>query len=132
MANNEFPRSLVPREPLDEKDRQALVLALDIICKESRGRAKQINAKLQDEKWEEVAAFASWCCQRNSLQLKAWHRPPCALYDNMDAILAYGDDGLRGSYAAARLLQQMLNNGVSRWHPDPAGALAQARNKENK
>ena len=44
---------------MDKHDRAALKLALALGRNEDTGRAQQIDAKLEDEPWDEVAAFAA-------------------------------------------------------------------------
>jgi hypothetical protein len=48
----------------------------------------------------------------------------------IDAIIARGDDGTLGDYAAAKLLRRMLAANVSQFHPDPLAALAAAESKK--
>ena len=97
-------------------DRAALKLALSTARAEDRARAQQIDAKLKDEPWAEVAEFAAYVCQGRSLHLAPWKSPPC---------WADADD----SDPAAKLLRQMLDLGVSRWHPDPMAAIEEAKRK---
>jgi hypothetical protein len=65
-----------------------------------------------------VATFAASCCQSRSLNLDPWEEPPC-----------HGDSVHQPDPAAKKLLEQMLAAGVSRWHPDPMAALAEAKQK---
>jgi len=111
---------------IDPVDREALERAIEMARQESPGRREQIDDKLADEPWEKVARFAAYCCQCDTLRLKPWQSPPCWV-DDMEAILAAGDDGIRGQYAAAKLLMKMLDAGLSEWEPDPVAALAKAR-----
>ena len=41
------------------------------------GRRWQLNSKLQDKSWFEVATFAAYCMQCQNLHLKPWEDPPC-------------------------------------------------------
>lgn len=60
----------------------------------------------------EAAKFAAYCAQIDNLALRPWQSPPCfAERPNCDAY-------------AVDLLQRLLAAGLSRWEPDPAGALA--------
>ena len=58
-------------------DQDALRRALEMAKAQSPGRREQIDAKLADEPWENVAAFAASCCQSRNLHLKPWECPPC-------------------------------------------------------
>jgi hypothetical protein len=90
------------------------------------GRSRQIDAKLRDEPWQQVAEFCACHCQRQSLQLKPWQPPPCLLED-FEADIAAGDDGIMGRYAAAQLLKKMLEAGISFYEPNPLAALKKAK-----
>jgi hypothetical protein len=70
---------------------------------------------LEDRPWHQVAEFAAYSCQVDALGLKPWQPPPC----HVDP-----DHPEPGDETAAALLQRMLQNGVSRWDPDPMAALA--------
>jgi hypothetical protein len=97
-------------------DEEALRLALKQCRTESRGRAGQIDAMLVGQPWVDVARFAAASCQETNLKLKPWQLPPCAM----------GPGDRREHKQAAKLLDDMLVLGVSRWHPDPAAAIAEA------
>jgi hypothetical protein len=113
---------------LSQVDRDALERALAMARKESPGRSQQIDDKLVDEPWFDVATFAAYGCQTDSLHLKPWQSPPCWIDDLVGTIQA-GNDGKNGDYAAAKLLQRLLDAGVSRYEPDPIKALEQAKKK---
>jgi hypothetical protein len=97
-------------------DREALQRALRIAKAENK---QQITAKLKDEPWEDVALFAAYCCQCDTLNLKPWQLPP------MDA----GDDKprdetpLAGRVAAWELRRRLIKAGLSAYEPDPIRAL---------
>ena len=105
---------------MTKHDRAALTLAMETCRAESEGRAWQLDEKLKDESWEEVASFAAFCSQGESLALQPWENPPCIVDED--------DDG-EVDAAAVKLLRQMLAAGISRYHPDPLGALEQAKRK---
>jgi hypothetical protein len=69
--------------------------------------------------------FAAACCQRQALLLKPWQIPPCRIRDpdqpDRSRDRRYGE--IDGRYDAARLLRQMYDLGISRWHPDPLAAI---------
>ena len=41
-------------------------------------------------------------------------------------------DDIHGNKPALRLLQEMLDLGISRWHPDPLAAIEAAKRKHRK
>jgi hypothetical protein len=106
-------------------DREALELAieLDLTCGDAAPR-EQVGAKLREESWLEVALFCAYGQQCKNLKLEPWQPPPCwAEIDDDD-----GNDGpIMGRRAAASLLRRMLAPGISRYHPDPLGALAKLK-----
>ena len=105
---------------MTRNDRAALTLAMETCRTESEGRARQLDEKLKDESWEEVASFAAFSAQSRSLHLQPWESPPCIA------------DGFHGDASARKLLQQMLDAGVSRYHPDPMAALAGAKRRSSR
>jgi len=109
---------------LSDADRAALTLAIEIVRNESAGRRAQIDDKLQSEPWFEVAAFCAYGAQSAALALKPWECwPPCMVEpDDSDEP---GQEH-RSIGKSAALLRQMLACGVSRWHPDPVGAIEAA------
>jgi hypothetical protein len=100
-------------------DRDALERAMDI-AKRDKERAKQLQSKLRDEPWIEVAEFAAYACQIDALSLKPWQSPPCSVDE---------DDPDERDRDAQKLLQRMLAAGVSRYDPDPLAALRGHRRK---
>jgi hypothetical protein len=110
-------------EPLSPVDQDALKRALEIVRSKSPDDREQIDCKLATEAWEDVAAFASYSAQCDALGLKPWQAPPCWIDDVVGTINA-GNDGTLGDYQAARLLRRLLDAGLSRFEPDPLGALA--------
>ena len=101
---------------MEKHDRAALTLAMEI-CRAEEGRAEQLNYKMRRESWAEVAQFAAYVVQSQSLNLAPWESPPC-----------WGDSE-RCDPNARKLLQQMLALGVSQWHPDPLAAIEEAKRK---
>lgn len=104
---------------MTRNDRAALKLAIEHARAQDEGRRQQIDSMLADEPWEEVATFASYGCQMRSLRLRPWETPPAWVDDPQHP--------RKVDEAAARLLRQMLAHGVSRWHPDPLAAIAEAK-----
>jgi hypothetical protein len=67
-------------------------------------------------------------CAKSQLALPPWQPPPCNI-GNMAAALNDPDEQ-RGYRAAALLRQRMERCGVSRWHPDPLQAIAEAEQRQ--
>ena len=106
-------------------DREALERAIAMTRANGGPDAVQIECKLRDESWEQVARFAAYCRQCDNLHLLPHQNPPC--WADLEVDLAAGDDGVLGKYAAAVLLKRMLDAGLSIYEPDPITALEQTR-----
>ena len=107
-------------KPLSEVDRNALGRALALAKERSRGELRrdgetQIERMLKRQLWQEVAQFAVYGCQMKSLGLRPWQFPPAWVSPN-DLDPEHAD--------AVALLKRLLDAGLSRWEPDPIGALA--------
>jgi hypothetical protein len=98
-------------------DQDALRRAL-AMAKERYGRSQQIESRLADEPWEEVAQFAARVCQGRNLKLKPWQAPPCEAGPTPDG-RAYENDP-----KAITMKRRLLDAGLSVFEPDPIGALA--------
>ena len=84
------------------------------------GRRQQIDNMLGDRPWREVADSRA-LRPGQKLALRPWEIVPCELIDR------YLDgDPLRGGDAAAKLRDRMAKLGISRWHPSPIEAIAEA------
>jgi hypothetical protein len=114
---------------MNATDHDAFTRALALCRAEDAGRARQIDAKLADEPWEDVARFAASCCQSKSLRLQPWQGVPFRA--NLRDLDKPFDDP-RGERQAAELLQRLLKLGLSRFEPDPIGAIAEAEAKRAK
>ena len=89
-------------------------------------RAEHLRSKLEDQPWREVAEFAAYGCQIESLSLKPWQSPPIHIDENADE----PDSTEREPNTAGRkLLRRMLANKISRFEPDPLAALQRAKRK---
>src|SRR5262245_4461299 len=98
---------------LNQTDRDALERCMEIAQRDP-GRADQLQSKLRDEPWHEVAEFAAYSCQIDALHLKPWQQPPCIVDE---------DDPDEKDKDAQGLLRKMLAAGISRYEPDPMAAL---------
>jgi hypothetical protein len=111
-------------------DADALERAIAMARLESPSRAQQIDDKLKDDPWLEVGKFAAYCCQSITLRLKPWETPPCWVsVAAIESVIARGD--INSEYKAARLLEQMLAAGLSKYEPDPPAALRTKRANGN-
>ena len=86
--------------------------AIDIVRKH-RERWREFEALVVERGWDAAAMVAVYDCQTRSMRLRWWELPPCVA-------------GTRGKDRAARLLRRMLRRRISRWHPRPLQALAEA------
>ena len=104
---------------LKPHDRVALQLALE------KYRLRDPAAKRKG------AEHASYCCQCAALDLKPWQIPPMRIVDpdNPDVGRPSYQAATDGRHEAARLLREMFDLGISRWHPDPLAAIAAAKQK---
>jgi hypothetical protein len=93
-------------------DRDALDAAIAIVRKHAE-RWEEFLDLVRQRGWEAAAMVAAYDCQARSMRLRWWELPPCVA-------------GTRGKGRAARLLRRMLRRGVSRWHPRPLEAIAEA------
>jgi hypothetical protein len=105
-------------------DRAALELAIEIDLANGDAAARErIKTKLREESRIQVGKSCAYGQQCTNLKLAPWQPPPCqAEIDDDD-----GNDGpIMGRRAAAELLRKMLALGVSKFHPDPLRAIAEA------
>jgi hypothetical protein len=98
-----------PPKGLDPVDLDALQRALDA----EGGRAEQIK----HSGWLYAAEGAAYSQQYKALQLKPWQFTPC--WVGLDDLERFepGDHSRR--WEAARLLQKLLDAGLSRYQPPP-------------
>jgi hypothetical protein len=98
--------------------------AIEIDRARSAACCAQIDDKLKDEPWLEVAQFATARCQAIALHLSPWECwPPCAV--EVGETDAPGFEH-RGISQSAQLLKRMLKANLSRYEPDPLTALQEA------
>jgi hypothetical protein len=97
-------------------DREALERAIAL---RRAADALQMQGKLKDEPWIEVATFAAYACQDDALRLKPWQPPPCWMGDDRPI----DDFPAAGRVAAWELRRRLIAAGLSAYEPDPIGAL---------
>jgi hypothetical protein len=108
-------------------DQDALERAIEAIRKSNAGGAVlQIEQRLEREGFEVAGKSAAYSQQVDNLHLMPWEVPPCWVAPaNIEDFLAAGPDAddTHGWRDAARLLQRLLDAGLSRYEPNPANAL---------
>jgi hypothetical protein len=107
-------------------DREAYKLAIERLLRDEPERRQQIDLKRKEDGFEETGRFAAYCCQCNALKLKLLEDPPCHVYEEER------DDPrnqFTGYEQAIKILREMLDLGISRWHPDPLAAIEEAKKK---
>jgi hypothetical protein len=109
---------------MEQRDREAMRLAIETLLRLEPDWRDQVAAMLQAQPWEQVGAFAAGVCQVRSLQLKPWECPPCDTANVKEPSDNYGS---RPGEVA--LLRKMLSFGLSRYDPNPLKALAAAEAK---
>jgi hypothetical protein len=93
-------------------DRLALDAAITIARKSER--ARELGILIWELGWDEAARIAAYDCQSRALRLPHWSEEvPCRA-------------SLHGRSRASRLLRRMLKRGISRFHPRPLEAIAEA------
>jgi hypothetical protein len=112
-------------------DMEAWTLAIEMARAADPRRREQLDSMLaKGRPFAEVGKLAAYGCQFRSLHARPWATVPCSLLEDVDVVLARGDDGdPHGDYVAAVLLAKMRAAGISRWHPDPERALREAEKK---
>src|SRR5262249_26095265 len=110
---------------LSPVDREALERALATAKAESAQERDRFDREVAERGWQWAAETAAYHCQDSALKLRPWQPPPCWIRD-VEGDLAAGDDGISGRHAAALLTQRLLRAGLSRFEPDPLGALERA------
>jgi hypothetical protein len=91
------------------------------IAAERKANPADMLVMEQGRSWEDLALFAVGCQQDRNLRLKPWESAP---YSTEDVDEPSDDWGYRPQEVA--LLRRMLAAGISRYHPDPLAAIAEA------
>jgi hypothetical protein len=93
----------------DPIDMVALQLAIAKARAGNKRQREQIDSMLKDRSWDDVAQFAAYGCQMDSMHLKPWQTPPCHVADENEPRV--------GEEEVAKLLRRMLKAGISRSTP---------------
>jgi hypothetical protein len=119
--------------PLTAADHEALARSIALARAASEQQRAQIDRMLIDEGFWRAARFSSYACQDSRLELKPWEIPVCWLRDADPDTLLQSLKGKRsdqnGHRRAALLLKKLLENNLSRFEPDPLGALERVEAK---
>ena len=118
-------------DSLSRADRDAMERAIEMVRGRGAARCEQINDMLRTDGFQSVGTFAASSCQCDSLRLKPWQTAPLWVGD-LDAALRQPFGGQRGTREAAELLKKLLDNGLSKYEPDPLAALDEAKAKRAK
>jgi hypothetical protein len=108
----------------DPRDFEALKLALEMLKQSEPELIPTLDEMVRDRGEQEVGAYAASVLQVKNLRLRPWECPPCETVDVSNPKNTYG---YRPNEVA--LLKRMLEANISRWHPDPTAALAEAEAK---
>jgi len=119
----------------NEVDMAAFHLAIEMTLGEADpSRVQQMDSMLADKTrpWLETARFASYHQQCRLLRLEPWQCPPMSLYPDDPEYLAVRGPigGLHVTREGVRLLRRLLAAGLSRYEPDPVGALREVEEGE--
>jgi hypothetical protein len=103
-------------------DDEALQLCIEQTLAEGGAARTQVEYKLATEPWEDVALFCAYVCQSRTLHLPPWLPTPSKIDEDLGCAPGWS----RTDPATLALLKRMLAAGISRYHPDPLKALAEA------
>jgi hypothetical protein len=107
---------------LSRIDRAALERALAMDPDRDPSHAPPPDRRLEPERWLLAAKSAAYACQCAALRPEPWQPVPSNEYVSVtDDDRQYGP--VMGRAAAAELLRRLLAVGLSRYEPDPLGAL---------
>jgi hypothetical protein len=102
-------------------DREALERALARVQAESEEERDRFDRMLGGSGWQWAAESAAYHCQIAALKLKPWQAPPAHVHGDEIDPSVYGCKP--GEVALKR---RLLAAGLSRFEPDPLGALERA------
>jgi hypothetical protein len=100
------------RTSIESLDLAALAEAVDVVWQHPE-RRRELRSLIRQRGWQPAAEIAAFDAQCRALNLPPWEAPPCVAR-------------VRGKDRAARLLRRMLRRGISRYHPSPLRAIAEA------
>ena len=111
-------------------DRAALERAVEIARQDPAQRHRIDERLAEGENWERVAGRCAVNCQHDALDLMPWQSAPLFYANHLDSVLRepFGDPS--GRREAGEVLQRLLRNGLSKFEPDPLGAIAEAEQRQ--
>jgi hypothetical protein len=134
MKNDNDDARLADRQArsrtLTDKDFAALQLAIAHAGRSDRAKRNPKLHWLEDYEWIEAGLSAAYSCQWDALQLKIDEITPCFILDPDEVLAIPQTRHNHGEHQAAQLLKQMLACSVSRYHPDPVAAIADANRRK--
>jgi hypothetical protein len=104
---------------MNEIDRDAFERAIAQMRSDSADSRELIDAISAKPGFEQAGETAAYHCQCKALRLKPWQSPPMYAAPRLDG----PDDGSAGWKVAEQLAHRLLAAGLSRYEPDPLGAL---------
>jgi len=110
-------------------DSEALTRAIEWKRVRSRADRHEVDEQLRaGSSWLMVALDACYDAQMLLVRPRLWMPLPMDVDPNeVETIIAKGDDGVNGGYQAARLVKNLLAAGLSKYEPEPLKALAAAK-----
>jgi hypothetical protein len=114
---------------MTETDKAALAKAIEIARKDPTRRRRLDDELAKGKDWRRVAGDCACWCQHDALTLMPWQLPPIYYAAHLDSVLRepFGDPS--GRREAGEVLKKLLALGLSRFEPDPLGAIAEAEAK---
>lgn len=104
-------------------DRAAMTAAIEQMRSESADSRARIDEIIAKQGFEEAGETAAYHCQCQTLRLRPWQSPPMYAAARLD-----GPDDMVWKQAET-LAHRLLAAGLSKYEPDPIGALATSEAK---
>jgi hypothetical protein len=109
-------------------DDEAFTRAIAMARRERPDAAQEVDDRLAREGWRKTGESAAYGQQCRTLSLKPWEWPPCWIGDeDLRAARSPGPDDHSHWRAAAKLVEELIKNGLSRFEPDPIRALERVK-----
>jgi hypothetical protein len=93
---------------------------------------KTAHDLLRTSSFEQAGNYAAFWCQMYALHLRPWNTPPCRVFDydyELDGDKIPKQIRCRYEPGEVELLRRMRALKISKWHPDPMGAIAEAKKR---
>jgi hypothetical protein len=102
-----------------QRDHDAFTRGIELMRKEGGHARELIMTSLAKQSFAESGELACYYLQCQRLALKPWQPAPCYASARLDG----PDDGSQGWKNAELLAHRLQTAGLSRFEPDPLGAL---------